>query len=125
MVFAPKTSNSNSENCSGKCLPNATPCLSYWQRTTRPFPLLYASREEKVVSSRLTISGINWKDVIILEARKAESGAGSQNIGHIRPGLDPTILNFPPDALRGFTAYSKTHGKEQALIIIANERLLL
>ncbi|ODH48096.1 hypothetical protein GX48_05782 [Paracoccidioides brasiliensis] len=96
MVFAPKTSNSNSENCSGKCLPNATPCLSYWQRTTRPFPLLYASREEKVVSSRLTISGINWKDVIILEARKAESGAGSQNIGShtARSGDNMKYLNM-------------------------------
>ncbi|KAI9929643.1 hypothetical protein ASPWEDRAFT_41138 [Aspergillus wentii DTO 134E9] len=112
-------------------LPNNTPCLSYWQRTTRAFPLLYANRHNSVpatskyvvigsgLSGALTTfelleGGVKGEDIIILEAREAASGASSRNAGHVRP-----------DAFRGFTAYSKVHGEDQALKIIANERLVL
>ncbi|PGG96120.1 hypothetical protein AJ79_09717 [Helicocarpus griseus UAMH5409] len=131
MVFAPESSNNSSQTCSGRCLPNANPCLSYWQRTTRAFPLLYANRDSRVppsskyviigsgISGGLTAfelleAGIKGEDVILLEAREAASGASSRNAGHVRP-----------DAFRGFTAYSEIHGEEQALKIIANERLVL
>ena len=116
---------------SSKSLPNATPCLSYWQRTTRGFPHLFEHHLNPVpetskyviigsgISGGLTAfslleAGVKAEDLIILEAREAASGASSRNAGHVRP-----------DAFRGFNAYAKVHGPEQALKIIANERLVL
>ncbi|KAJ5102258.1 FAD dependent oxidoreductase-domain-containing protein [Penicillium alfredii] len=116
---------------SSRSLPNTSPGLSYWQRTTRAFPSLLANRHVAVprvakyvvigsgISGALTAfelleAGVYGEDVIILEAREAASGASSRNAGHVRP-----------DAFRGFTAYAKVHGEEQALKIIANERLVL
>ncbi|KAJ5712575.1 hypothetical protein N7493_009043 [Penicillium malachiteum] len=116
---------------SSNSLPRQSPCLSYWQRTTRGFPHLFANQNNPVpaqikyvvigsgLSGSLTAfelleAGVKGKDVIILEAREAASGASSRNAGHVRP-----------DAFRGFSAYSKVHGPEQALKIIANERLVL
>ncbi|KAF7590335.1 hypothetical protein BBP40_002985 [Aspergillus hancockii] len=104
---------------SSRSLPNQTPCLSYWQRTTRGFPLLHANENVPVpseskyiiigsgISGGLTAfelleSGVKGEDIVILEAREAAS-----------------------DAFRGFSAYSKVHGEDQALKIIANERLVL
>ncbi|KAI9744496.1 MAG: hypothetical protein M1818_002025 [Claussenomyces sp. TS43310] len=115
----------------GQALPVPNPGLSYWQRTTRAFPLLNVNRDTPVpatskyvvigsgISGALTAfelleNGVKGEDVIILEAREAASGASSRNAGHVRP-----------DAFRGFTAYSNVHGTEQALKIIANERLVL
>ncbi|KAJ5159532.1 uncharacterized protein N7482_006536 [Penicillium canariense] len=116
---------------SSRSLPNSTPCLSYWQRTTRAFPHLFANQQNAVPSTRkyviigsgiaggltafeLLEAGVAGEDIVILEAREAASGASSRNAGHVRP-----------DAFRGFNAYSKVHGPEQALKIIANERLVL
>ncbi|KUJ06814.1 FAD dependent oxidoreductase [Mollisia scopiformis] len=110
-------------------LPN--PCLSYWQRTTRAFPHLNINKSSTLPSSskyviigsgisgaltafELTENGVDGKDIIILEAREAASGASSRNAGHVRP-----------DAFRGFKHYSSLHGPDQALKIIANERLVL
>jgi glycine/D-amino acid oxidase-like deaminating enzyme len=116
---------------SSRSLPNANPCLSYWQRTTRGFPYLFERQLDPVpeaskyviigsgISGGLTAfslleAGVKGEDLIILEAREAASGASSRNAGHVRP-----------DAFRGFSAYAKVHGPEQALKIIANERLVL
>ncbi|KAH9213594.1 FAD dependent oxidoreductase [Leptodontidium sp. 2 PMI_412] len=122
------------EGLKGGLLPTAPlpkPCLSYWQRTTRAYPYLNINRSTPLPSSKkyviigsgisgtltafeLIESGVKGDDVIILEAREAASGASSRNAGHVRP-----------DAFRGFGHYSKLHGPEQALKIIANERLVL
>ncbi|OOQ88527.1 hypothetical protein PEBR_12522 [Penicillium brasilianum] len=119
------------QNGSSRNLPNTTPCLSYWQRTTRGFPHLFANKNNPVppkakyvvigsgisgalAAFELLETGVKAEDVVILEAREAASGASSRNAGHVRP-----------DAFRGFNAYSKVHGPEQALKIIANERLVL
>ncbi|KAF1350880.1 FAD dependent oxidoreductase [Delphinella strobiligena] len=58
--------------------------------------------------------GVDPENVVILEAREAVSGASGRNAGHVRP-----------DAFRGFSAYAAIHGPEQALKIVANERLVL
>ncbi|KAJ7691613.1 FAD dependent oxidoreductase [Mycena rosella] len=50
----------------------------------------------------------------MLEAREACSGATGRNAGHCRP-----------DAFRGFTAFSKRINPEQAMKIIAHEKLVL
>ncbi|KAL3419932.1 FAD dependent oxidoreductase [Phlyctema vagabunda] len=121
----------------GSHLPVENPCLSYWQKTTRAFPLLNANSESspdnqlpataKYVVIGSGISGaltafelleaspdLRGEDVVILEAREAASGASSRNAGHVRP-----------DSFRGFVAYSRLHGVEQAKKIIANEKLVL
>jgi myosin-crossreactive antigen len=84
--------------------PMPNPCLSYWQRTTRAYPHLNANRNKSVpkespyviigsgisgalTAFELTESGVNGKDIIILEAREAASGASSRNAGHVRPGI--------------------------------------
>lgn len=110
-------------------LPVDNPCLSFWQQTTRSFPHLNANsgtplpRSTKYlvigsgISGALTAfelihsAGVAGKDIVILEAREAASGASSRNAGHVRP-----------DAFRGFQVYKRVHGTEQALQIIANER---
>ncbi|KAJ5953264.1 hypothetical protein N7454_000160 [Penicillium verhagenii] len=116
---------------SSNSLPRKAPCISYWQRTTRAFPHLFENQHTRVparakyvivgsgLSGALTAfelleAGIQGEDVVILEAREAASGATSRNAGHVRP-----------DAFRGFNAYAKVHGPEQALKIIENERLVL
>lgn len=113
-------------------LPVNNPCLSFWQQTTRSFPHLEANSESALppstkylvigsgLSGALTAfelthsAGVPGSDVLILEAREAASGATSRNAGHVRP-----------DAFRGFQAYKRVHGTEQALKIIANERDVL
>lgn len=110
-------------------LPVDNPCLSFWQQTTRSFPHLNANSQQPVptatkyliigsgISGALTAfelihsAGIAGKDVVVLEAREAASGASGRNAGHVRP-----------DAFRGFQVYKRVHGTEQALQIIANER---
>lgn len=89
---------------SSRSLPDTSPGLSYWQRTTRAFPYLLAKRHVAVprmaiyviigsgISGALTAfelleAGVNGEDVIILEAREAASGASSRNAGHVRPGI--------------------------------------
>lgn len=66
-----------------------------------------------LASFELIESGVPATDITILEAREAASGASSRNAGHVRP-----------DAFRGFQVYQRVHGKEQALKIIANERVV-
>ncbi|KAI0884596.1 FAD dependent oxidoreductase [Annulohypoxylon maeteangense] len=111
-------------------LPVPNPCVSFWQQTTRSFPYLNVNKDEPVpteskyviigsgISGGLTTyeliqGGVSASDIIILEAREAASGASSRNAGHVRP-----------DAFRGFQVYKQLHGKEQALKIIANEKLV-
>jgi len=84
--------------------PIPNPCLSYWQRTTRAFPHLNANRNKNtppkstyviigsgisgaLTAFELTESGVSGKDISILEAREAASGASSRNAGHVRPGM--------------------------------------
>ncbi|KAB8259697.1 FAD dependent oxidoreductase [Aspergillus pseudonomiae] len=122
---------SSSRDGSSRSLPTKSPCLSFWQRTTRAFPLLHANQNTPVPSTskyvvigsgisggltafELIEAGVKGEDIIILEAREAASGASSRNAGHVRP-----------DAFRGFSAYAKVHGEDQALKVIANERLVL
>ncbi|KAJ7126192.1 FAD dependent oxidoreductase [Mycena epipterygia] len=112
-------------------LPAARPCLSIWQRSTRHNVLLNEGATTKLplsadaivigsgMSGALTafelLSSPNGpKNVIILEAREACSGATGRNAGHCRP-----------DAFRGFTAFSKRINPEQAMKIIAHEKLVL
>ncbi|KAI1388188.1 FAD dependent oxidoreductase [Hypoxylon trugodes] len=111
-------------------LPITNPCVSFWQQTTRSFPYLNINKDEPVpieskyvvigsgISGALTTyeliqGGVSAEDIIILEAREAASGASSRNAGHVRP-----------DAFRGFQVYEQLHGKDQALKIIANEKLV-
>lgn len=47
----------------------------------------------------------------MLEAREACSGASGRNAGHCRP-----------DAYRGFTAFSRKHGEQDAMEILESER---
>lgn len=89
---------------SSNSLPRQAPCLSYWQRTTRAFPHLFANQNIQVpprvkyvvigsgLSGALTAfefleAGVKGEDVIILEAREPASGATSRNAGHVRPGI--------------------------------------
>lgn len=92
-----------SPNGTSRSLPQEVPGLSYWQRTTRAFPHLFANRETPLPSTSKYViigSGISGAlsafelievgakaaDIIILEAREAASGASSRNAGHVRPG---------------------------------------
>lgn len=111
-------------------LPVPDPCLSFWHRSTRAWPYIFHNDSAPVPSSAkylilgsglagsltawsLVERGISASDVIILEAREAVSGASGRNAGHVRP-----------DAFRGFGAYRKIHGDEQARKIIENEKLV-
>lgn len=88
---------------SSRSVPNDTPCLSFWQRTTRGFRLLNSNQDTPVpedskyvivgsgISGALTAfelieGGVKGEEIIILEAREAASGASSRNAGHVRPG---------------------------------------
>ena len=90
--------------CSSRSLPRSSPCLSYWQRTTRAFPYLFANKNIAVPSTckivvigsgiaggltafELLEAGVKGEDVVVLEAREAASGASSRNAGHVRPGM--------------------------------------
>ncbi|KAF9003170.1 FAD dependent oxidoreductase [Hymenopellis radicata] len=112
-------------------LPVERPCLSIWQRTTRQNPLINEgasspipeTAEAVVIGSGLagTVTAYELltspngpKKIVMLEAREACSGASGRNAGHCRP-----------DAFRGFTAFSKIHGPEQAMKIIQHEKLVL
>jgi hypothetical protein len=91
-------------NGSSRSLPNPSPCLSYWQRTTRAYPHLDANVDTEVPSKskylivgsgisggltafQLLEGGVKPEEIVILEAREAASGASSRNAGHVRPGL--------------------------------------
>lgn len=84
-------------------LPIPSPNLSHWHQTTRSFPHLNKNSSANVPPStqyliigsgicgaltayELINGGISGKDVLILEAREAVSGATGRNAGHIRPG---------------------------------------
>ncbi|THU85948.1 FAD dependent oxidoreductase [Dendrothele bispora CBS 962.96] len=120
-------------------LPVPNPCLSFWQRSTRYSPLLNLNSQKSPNESGATPipehadvviigSGISGaltayslltspkapKSVVMLEAREACSGASGRNAGHCRP-----------DAFRGFTAFSKIHGDEQADEILKHEKKVL
>ncbi|KAI2625381.1 FAD dependent oxidoreductase [Hypomontagnella submonticulosa] len=118
------------ESRNNSSLPVPDPCVSFWQQTTRSFPYLNVNENEPApkeskyviigsgISGALTAyeliqGGVPAEDIIIFEAREAASGASSRNAGHVRP-----------DAFRGFQVYSQLHGPEQALKIIANEKLV-
>ncbi|KAI0126846.1 FAD dependent oxidoreductase [Xylariales sp. AK1849] len=120
--------NGQARRISGLPVPN--PCLSFWQQTTRSFPYLNINQSEPVPATaryvvvgsgitgaltayELIAGGVPADELVILEAREAASGASSRNAGHVRP-----------DAFRGFQVYQKVHGKEQALKIIENERIV-
>ncbi|KAI0142508.1 FAD dependent oxidoreductase [Hypoxylon sp. NC0597] len=123
-------SRRNSASRQGSSLPVTNPCVSFWQQTTRSFPYLNVNQNESVptkskyvvigsgISGALTTyeliqGGVPPADIVIFEAREAASGASSRNAGHVRP-----------DAFRGFQVYEQLHGRDQALKIIANERLV-
>ncbi|KAL7915568.1 FAD dependent oxidoreductase [Trichoderma velutinum] len=112
-------------------LPVQNSNLSHWQRTTRSFPHLNANQFETVpartpylvIGSGLTgalaaweliNSGVDAKDVVIIEAREAVSGATGRNAGHCRP-----------DAFRGFPRFAAIHGPEQSRRIIESEKIVL
>ncbi len=127
--------------------PFERPCLSIWQRTTRHDPLLHegasspipATADAVIIGSGMAgavtayelLSTPNGpKNVVMLEAREACSGATGRNAGHCRPGAlqssrSHRVSSFFKDAFRGFTAFSKIHGPEQAMKIIEHEKLVL
>lgn len=125
------SNNSPTERTTGHTsLPVPDPCLSYWHRTTRAFQHLNENSDTVVPSSTkhliigsglsgsltawsLLESGTPGRDITILEAREAVSGASGRNAGHVRP-----------DAFRGYSAYAKVHGNEQAKKIVENEKLV-
>ncbi|KAF9264490.1 FAD dependent oxidoreductase [Marasmius fiardii PR-910] len=116
-------------------LPVLKPCLSIWQRTTRTNPLLNhnsnsatplpPTADAVIIGSGLsgTLTAYELltspspnapESVVLLEAREACSGATGRNAGHCRP-----------DAFRGYTAFSKIHGEEQAYKILQHEKVVL
>ncbi|KAH6991376.1 FAD dependent oxidoreductase [Ilyonectria sp. MPI-CAGE-AT-0026] len=107
------------------------PGLSFWQQSTRGFLHLHSNKDTQVPSEsphvvigsgitgsllayELIAGGVRPQDIVVLEAREAAGGASSRNAGHVRP-----------DAFRGFEIYAKHHGEEQAVKILANERVVL
>lgn len=113
-----------------RSLPTPNPCLSYWHRTTRAWPYINHNSDKPVPGSAkyciigsglagsltawsLVETGVPASEVLILEAREAVSGASGRNAGHVRP-----------DAFRGFAAYERIHGTEQAKKIVENEKLV-
>lgn len=130
-ISPPSTPVSHTSSELEPSLPRPDCCLSWWQKTTRAFPYLNANANERLpassqyviigsgISGALTAyslvhdSGVPGSNIVILEAREAVSGASGRNAGHVRP-----------DAFRGFQGYARIHGAEQALKIIANEKLV-
>jgi hypothetical protein len=103
-MIVPLSDVSKPTKPNGQSVPVSNPCLSFWQQTTRTFPLLNANSDLNVptsskyviigsgISGALTAfelleNGVNGEEVIILEAREAASGASSRNAGHVRPGM--------------------------------------
>ncbi|KAL1296941.1 hypothetical protein AAFC00_004547 [Neodothiora populina] len=100
--------------------------ISYWLRGVqgdallnhRTTPELPVSTDIVVIGSGLTGTLVakeclaTWpeKRIVVLEAREFCSGATGRNAGHCKP-----------DQYRGFEAYEKAFGNEQALKILANE----
>ncbi|KAJ5888601.1 hypothetical protein N7495_008642 [Penicillium taxi] len=112
-------------------LPAPSSTLSIWHRTTRSFPHLHANRLTTVPTSakyviigsgisgaltawKLIESGVKGEDILILESREAVSGASGRNAGHIRP-----------NAFGSFPGYAATHGPEQAVKVLENEKSVL
>lgn len=136
-------------------LPAVNPTLSIWQRTTRNFEYLNHGATDSIPSQadvviigsglagsltayHLLASADKPENIVMLEAREACSGATGRNAGHCRPGVLSRC--FPSamvhslfvwrhmhslDAFRGFTAFSKIHGPEQAMKILKHESLVL
>lgn len=130
----PETSseaNGDAKQDGYRSLPVPNPCLSHWHRTTRAFEHLNtnehvpvpATAKYVIIGSGLSGSLTAWslvvdhgvaaKNLVLLEAREAVSGASGRNAGHVRP-----------DAFRGFAAYARIHGPEQARKILENEKLV-
>ena len=127
----PQTTSASAPPHIEPSFPLSNSSLSYWHRTTRAFKYLNANSTVSVPSSSpiviigsglsgaltafslITTHSVTASDILILEAREAVSGASGRNAGHVRP-----------DAFRGFTGYASLHGSEQALKIIANEKLV-
>ncbi|KAJ6612709.1 FAD dependent oxidoreductase [Mycena sp. CBHHK59/15] len=122
---------SDSESLPPPGLPAPRPCLSIWQRSTRYSTLLNEGANAELPSTADVVvigSGMSGaltvyellsspdgpKNVVMLEAREACSGATGRNAGHCRP-----------DAFRGFAAFSKRIDPEQAMKIIKHEKLVL
>ena len=97
------TASGQDQDNSNQALPFTAPCLSYWHRSTRAWPHLDENHDQPVpcqvkyciigsgLSGALTAwelveSGVDGKDVLILEAREAVSSASGRNAGHVRPG---------------------------------------
>lgn len=102
---------------------------SVWQRSVEGDPLvnwgendpLPETADVVIIGSGLSggvtaHSLLNSSDrpgsVVVLEAREICSGASGRNAGHCRP-----------DAFRGFNAYSRFHGPEQAKKILESEAI--
>ncbi|KAF2765341.1 DAO-domain-containing protein [Teratosphaeria nubilosa] len=113
-----------------RSLPVGNSSLSFWHKTARAFEHLNANCDQSIPENakyciigsglagcltawKLVESGVPGHEILILEAREAVSGASGRNAGHVRP-----------DAFRGFTAYARIHGEEQAKKIIENEKLV-
>ncbi|EGP88096.1 uncharacterized protein MYCGRDRAFT_92807 [Zymoseptoria tritici IPO323] len=110
-------------------LPHPSPSTSYWHQTTPSFPyrnhnsttpppshspivVLGSGLSASLLAyTLLTTHSLPPTSLLLLEARSACSGATSRNAGHCRP-----------DAFRGFAAYSRIHGVEQAKKILRSER---
>jgi lysine/ornithine N-monooxygenase len=92
----------------GPGLPYERPCLSFWQQTTRQFHWLNEGAKTElpekadvvIIGSGLSgartayelLSDPNGtKDVIMIEAREACSGASGRNAGHCRPGKSTLV----------------------------------
>ncbi|KAH7014412.1 FAD dependent oxidoreductase [Microdochium trichocladiopsis] len=112
-------------------LPVPGSTLSHWHQTTRSWPHLNANQDSPVPSStrylivgagisgaltawELVNHGVDGKDILIVEAREAVSGATGRNAGHIRP-----------DAFRGFLGLAAAHGSEQARKVLEDEKAVL
>lgn len=84
-------------------LPVPDPCLSFWQRTTRNFEYLNHGATDplppqadiviigsglagSLTAYHLLASADGPKNIVMLEAREACSGATGRNAGHCRPG---------------------------------------
>ncbi|OWZ66298.1 hypothetical protein AYX14_02526 [Cryptococcus neoformans] len=107
--------------------------LSEWQHTTRQDPLVNHGKDDhlpdkvdivvigsglagaKTAHALLSSSPEDSRpSLVILEARETCSGASGRNAGHCRP-----------DAFRGFTAFSKIHGKDEAGGVLMSESITL
>ncbi|SMR52273.1 unnamed protein product [Zymoseptoria tritici ST99CH_3D1] len=110
-------------------LPHPSPSTSHWHQTTPSFPyrnhnsttpppshspivVLGSGLSASLLAyTLLTTHSLPPTSLLLLEARSACSGATSRNAGHCRP-----------DAFRGFAAYARIHGVEQAKKILLSER---